>query len=63
MNPDKPHTLKYCKYHCGTLVFWDDTIQGKLRWREPDGVTIHDYPRCAELLKQQGKDVSVLKKK
>lgn len=48
---------KRCKYGCGTLVYWDDKVEGKLKWKEADGVTIHGYKRCADLLKSQGKEL------
>lgn len=45
---------KKCMYGCGTSLYWDDKIEGKLKWVEPNGIK-HDYKRCAEILKQQGK--------
>lgn len=50
---------KKCVYGCGKTVYWDNNRAGKLKWVEVDSKILHDYPRCAELLKQQGK---VLKK-
>lgn len=44
-----------CKYGCGKLIFWDNNIQGKIKFRETDTGLLHDYPRCAKLLKEQGK--------
>lgn len=54
---------KDCRYGCGTKVFWNEDIPGKLKWCEVNTGLKHDYPRCADLLKTQGKDVGVLKKK
>lgn len=57
---------KDCRYHCGKKVYWskDDKYKDmKLRWVEADTDIYHGFKRCAELLKEQGKDVGVLKKK
>lgn len=54
---------KECKYGCGKMVYWDNNLDGKLKWREVDGGAIHSYPRCADILKSQNKDLRVLKKK
>lgn len=56
--------IKPCKYGCGKMVFWDNTIKDKnIKYRETDTGQLHDYPRCADLLKEQNKDLSILKKK
>ena len=54
---------KLCQYGCGTKIFWNNNLEGKLKWCEETTKLKHDYPRCAELLKAQGKDVGILKKK
>lgn len=55
---------KICIYGCGKMVYWDDSIVNKkLKWVESDTGILHSYPRCADLLKEQGKDVNVLKNK
>lgn len=54
---------KLCKYGCGKMVWWDDTIAAKIKWRELDTGVAHNYPRCADLLKEQNKDLGVLKNK
>ncbi len=47
---------KPCKYGCGEVIYWDNTILGfKPKWRETGSGKRHDYKRCAELLKEQGK--------
>lgn len=50
---------KKCGYGCGKTIYWDDNRSGKLKWVETDSEILHNYPRCADLLKEQGK---VLKK-
>jgi hypothetical protein len=56
--------MKKCRYGCGKMVFWDDSINDKkIKYRETDTGDLHDYPRCADLLKEQGKDLSILKKR
>lgn len=56
--------IEPCKYGCGKKIFWNPNIKiSKIKFQEFDTGMLHDYPRCAQLLKQQGKDVGVLKKK
>lgn len=56
--------IKDCQYGCGKKIFWNPNIKiPKIKYQEYDTGILHDYPRCAELLKAQGKDVGVLKKK
>lgn len=52
---------KPCIYGCGKNVFWNNIIEGKLKWCEVDTRLLHDYKRCADLLKAQGKEL--IKKK
>ncbi|MDR4490842.1 MAG: hypothetical protein R2685_08065 [Candidatus Nitrosocosmicus sp.] len=66
MTTNIPPGVKLCKYGCGKYVYWNESIKGKLKWVEYDSGSlniIHNYPRCADLLKEQGKDLSILKKK
>lgn len=46
---------KVCQYGCGKELFWDKTEPGKLKWVECESGILHDYKRCAELLKREGK--------
>ena len=55
---------KPCKYGCGKKVFWNNDFKdSKIKWCEEDTGLLHSYPRCADLLKEQGKNTEVLKKK
>ena len=56
---------KKCRYGCGKVVYWDNNRSEKIRWVEVDTEppTFHDFKRCAQLLKEQNKDVGVLKNK
>lgn len=54
---------KHCIYGCGKTLYWDDDIEGKLKWCEVDTKLKHDYKRCAEILKEQGKQLIKQQKK
>lgn len=66
-NNSKNHNrlkIDYCIYGCGKKIFWNPNLKiPNIKFQEFDTGKLHDYPRCAELLKEQGKDVGVLKKK
>lgn len=55
--------VKECGGGCGKKIFWNTRLMDnpKIRWCEVDTRLLHDFKRCAELLKEQGKDVGVLK--
>lgn len=56
------YNTKKCKYNCGKEVYWDNKItDSKIKFVEVDTKILHDYKRCAELLKEQGKNTKVLK--
>lgn len=54
---------KKCKYGCGMMIFWDSNSTEKNKFVESESGMSHSYRRCAELLKEQNKDVKVLDKK
>lgn len=57
MNPTKID-IQECKYGCGKKIYWNPNIKiSKIKFMEFDTGILHDYPRCAQLLKQQGKDL------
>lgn len=55
--------IKPCKYGCGKRIYWDDSIKdSKIKYVEEDTKQLHNYPRCADLLRQLGKSTEVLSK-
>jgi hypothetical protein len=54
--------VRQCKYGCGKLIFWDDTVKEKMKFVEEGSRILHTYPRCADLLQRQGKSLDVFAK-
>ena len=44
---------KQCKYECGTEIEWND--EQKRFFETEDPSVKHDYKRCGEILRSQGK--------
>ena len=44
---------KQCKFDCGTEIEWNDNEK---KFFEVGTETKHDYKRCGEILKSQGKE-------
>lgn len=51
---------KLCKFGCETQIEWNDEQK---KFYESGTNTIHGFKRCAELLKQQGKQIPFPKEK
>lgn len=49
--------VKRCKYECGTLIFWDYSVDAPYhsKWREKDTGIIHDLNRCCHVIGEREK--------
>ena len=59
---DKKLSINPCCYGCGKMIYYNPQMKTKMKLLEFDTGQLHDYVRCYNLLKQQGKDTSILKK-
>jgi len=50
-------TAKDCKYHCGKKIIWDNSRTENIKFVEVDTGILHNYKRCGDLLKEQGKEL------